>query len=246
MDQIAIISDIHGNMPALEATLADIRARGINRIFCLGDLVGKGPHSELAVDRCRDACELIVRGNWDEFIGAATDSATLQWHQRRLGPERLGYLAALPPTIEFLLSGRQVRLFHASQQGIHHRVHMRAADDAHEAMFSNTDFTGYAVTPDVVGYGDIHVAYLKSFRQRMLFNAGSVGNPLDGTLASYAILEGVYGSADPAPLALQIVRLPYDVELAIAQAEELDMPDLAAYRDELRTGRYRGLPKASA
>ncbi len=52
MDRIAIISDLHGNLPALEATLADIRQREIGRILCLGDLVGKGPHSEVAVDRC--------------------------------------------------------------------------------------------------------------------------------------------------------------------------------------------------
>ena len=49
MDQIALISDIHGNIPALEATLHDIRRRHIQRIFCLGDLVGKGPHSDQAV-----------------------------------------------------------------------------------------------------------------------------------------------------------------------------------------------------
>ena len=57
MDRIAIISDIHGNLPALHATLDDIAARGITRIVCLGDLVGKGPHSDQATDICRAACE---------------------------------------------------------------------------------------------------------------------------------------------------------------------------------------------
>ena len=63
MDRIAIISDIHGNIPALEATLRDIQRRNIKRIFCLGDLVGKGPHSDQAVDICREVCEGIIRGN---------------------------------------------------------------------------------------------------------------------------------------------------------------------------------------
>jgi protein phosphatase len=57
MDTIALISDIHGNVPALQATLRDIARRRIHRIFCLGDLVGKGPHGEKVVDMCRTVCE---------------------------------------------------------------------------------------------------------------------------------------------------------------------------------------------
>ena len=53
MDRIALISDIHGNIPALKATLCDIKRRGIQRVFCLGDLVGKGPSSDQVVDICR-------------------------------------------------------------------------------------------------------------------------------------------------------------------------------------------------
>lgn len=244
MEQIAIISDIHGNMPALEATLDDIQARAISRIVCLGDLVGKGPHSERAVDICREVCEFTVRGNWDEFMAQATDNPTLRWHQERLGPERLSYLADLPNTIDLLLSGKRVRLFHASQESVYHRVHMEDTREQHMAMFSNTDFTGAGPEPDVVGYGDIHSAYLKSFRQRILFNAGSVGNPLDLTQAAYVILEGQYDSATAGALGVQIVRVPYDIERAIYDAEAERMPDLQPYMNELRTARYRGRPAA--
>jgi len=92
----------------------------------------------------------------------------------------------------------------------------------------------------VVGYGDIHSAYIKSFQNRILFNAGSVGNPLDVTQAAYAILEGAYTSSSDESFAIQIVRMPYDIERAIQQAEMEQMPELQAYADELRTGRYRG------
>ena len=61
MDQVAIISDLHGNIPALEATLNDIKRRNIQRIFCLGDLVGKGPHSDKVVDICQDVCETTIK-----------------------------------------------------------------------------------------------------------------------------------------------------------------------------------------
>ena len=65
MEKIAIISDIHGNLPALEAVLLDIERRGIKRIICLGDLVGKGPDSAAVVDRIKEVCESVVQGNWD-------------------------------------------------------------------------------------------------------------------------------------------------------------------------------------
>ncbi len=241
MDRIAIISDIHGNLPALEAVLADIRSRKIDTIFCLGDLVGKGPHSDLAVDLCRQACAVTVKGNWDDFIVGETKNTTLQWHQRRLGPERLAYLQALPTTIEFYMSGKGVRLFHASHNSVYYRVRMSDTSDKQLEMFTNTDFTGNALQPDVVGYGDIHNAFLKSFQHKVLFNVGSVGNPLDLTLASYAILEGRYECKSAGGFSVQLVRVPYDIDLAIQQAADEQMPELELYANELRTARYRGL-----
>jgi protein phosphatase len=243
VDRIAVISDLHGNLPALEATLNDIRQRDITRIFCLGDLIGKGPDSAKAVDICRDVCEATVRGNWDEWISRASESPIALWHQERLAAARLEYLATLPNTIELTMSGRRIRLFHASHQGIFHRVRMYDGREAHLEMFTNTEFTGDAFTPDIVGYGDVHTTFLKSFQHRTLFNVGSVGNPLDLPLASYAILEGVTGSARAAPFSVNLIRVPYDIERAIHDARAAQMPDLEAYIDELRTARYRWLPK---
>ena len=245
VEQLALISDIHGNLPALEATLRDIRRRGIRRVFCLGDLVGKGPHAAEVVDLCRAACEAIVLGNWDDFIVTHPDDPIARWHRARLGAQRLDALARLPHTIEFWMSGRPVRLLHASQVGIYHRVYMTDPLETHLAMFDNTPFTGDALTPTVVGYGDIHWPYVQCFEHRILFNAGSVGNPLDLTQACYAILEGVYGSRTADVCSIQLVRVPYDIELAIQQAQAADMPDLEAYASELRTARYRGLPPAT-
>jgi protein phosphatase len=240
MDYIAIISDLHGNIPALEAVLRDIKRHNISRIFCLGDLVGKGPHAEKVIDICRDVCDVTVKGNWDDYMVRDTENPTLLWHQQRLGTERLDYLRRLPHTIDFWMSGRRVRLFHASQQSVHYRVLM---DDAREKllqMFTNTEFTGNTFVPDVVGYGDIHRAYVMTFHQQTLFNVGSVGNPLDITQASYAILEGTYNSRHAETFAVHLIRVPYDIELAIKQAAEENMPGLEPYAKELRTAQYRG------
>ena len=241
-DRVAIFSDIHGNLPALEAALDDIRRRGIGTIICLGDLVGKGPSGAEVVDICRKVCDSTVLGNWDAMVAGTHDHPVNVWHRSQLGSARLAYLRELPAVTDLLLSGRVVRLFHASQQGIFHRVHQYGSREAHLAMFDNTAFTGNDSWPDIVGYGDIHIGYLKSFENKCLFNAGSVGNPLDITEACYAVLEGQVGSTSPGPWTISLVRVPYDIEESIRQAERSGMPDIEAYKTELRTARYRGLP----
>jgi protein phosphatase len=243
LDQIALISDIHGNLPAFESVLADIQQRGIQRIFCLGDLVGKGPDPDKTVDLCRARCEKVLLGNWDEVMGFDIPDVQVSWHQDKLGAQRLQYLKDLPGSLDFWCSGRRVRLFHASPNGVRARVHMHDPPEKHLAMFRNTDFTGYGPEPDVVGCADIHSIYMRNFRQRILFNTGSVGNPTDLPQAAYVIMEGCYQSPDPGPFTLKFVRLPYDIELAIQQARQAAMPALEPYEKELRTAVYRGLPQ---
>ncbi|WP_054950938.1 metallophosphoesterase family protein [Numidum massiliense] len=246
MERIAVISDIHGNVPALDAVLEDIRRRGIERIFCLGDLIGKGPQSDLVVDRIREVCEIVIRGNWDDLIERPIEHETFAWHQRRLGPERIDYLTSLPFSHDIVLSGKLVRFVHASPQSVHHRVQPWHPFERRLAMFDNTELVaaaGCKREPDVVGYGDVHNAFVQSYRGKTLFNTGSVGNPLDVPQASYAVLEGVYGSDEAAGFGLQLVRVPYDIEDAVNIARDLNMPDLEPYVEELRTARYRGLKK---
>lgn len=241
MDQIAIISDIHGNLPAFEAVLEDIQKRHIETIYCLGDLVGKGPDSAKVVDICHEVCQIVVKGNWEDEMTKPMDRLAGQWRQRQLGQERLAYLRSLPHTIDFQMSGKQVRLFHASAQGIHHRVGFWSEQNELERMFENTTFTTDTYpTPDVVGYGDIHHAYLLPVAGKILFNVGSVGNPMDYMpLAGYVIFSGRLHYGKPAPLNIEIVRLPYDIKRALQDARAVDMPKLAEYEFELRTANHR-------
>lgn len=247
-ERIAIISDVHGNLTALEAVLTHIRETGITRVFNLGDLVGKGPRSAAVVDRCREVSEVIVQGNWDAKISEGPDAErpVREWHRGQLGEERLAYLAALPGSFDFMLSGRRVRMFHASQIGIYDRVHATGTRQEHRAMFDNTPFTGFGEEPLIVGYGDIHAAYALNFEGRTLFNAGSVGNPLDIPLACYAVLQGKYGTTAAHPWSLHFVRVPYDIEGEISAAEASGMPGLGHYASEIRTAVYRGRTPASS
>ncbi|MNO23516.1 phosphodiesterase [compost metagenome] len=240
METIAIISDIHGNVTALETVLADIQQRKISRIVCLGDLVGKGPNSDQAVDLIREHCEEVVRGNWDEFIAGESELEVVKWHRALLGTERLAYLSALPFSIEFWMSGKYIRFFHASPRSVNERIQPWDALGMRLSLFEPSELCSLQLPADVAVYGDIHGAYLQHLEGKTLFNAGSVGNPLDLTQASYVIMEGEYGSREPAPLNIQFVRVPYDIERAVQQAVDSQMPQLEPYIRELRTAEYRG------
>ena len=243
MDKIAVISDVHGNLPALEAVLDDIAARGVRTVYCLGDLIGKGPSGDAAIDLVRSRCAAVIRGNWDDLVSqeAEAESEVLRWHQSVIGEERMGYLRSLPFVLEFMLSGRLVRLFHASPRSVYERVQPWDGLDRRMSLFEPSPECGSAVPADIVGYGDIHNAYVQHLSGRTLFNAGSVGNPLDLPTASYVLLEGELGGDAAAPWSIQMLRIPYDIERAIREARAAGMPELAEYERELCTARYRKL-----
>ncbi|MGG4102515.1 metallophosphoesterase family protein [Paenibacillus lautus] len=239
MTQIALISDIHGNIPALEAVLKDIKQREIETIYCLGDLIGKGPHGDIAVDLVRTHCKQVIKGNWDDFIGKETDDPVLQWHQHRLGSERLQYLAELPYILEFMMSGKWIRLFHASPRSVYERIQPWDDQEKLETLFHSSPLCGDPRIADVAGYADIHNAYHQHLDGRTLFNTGSVGNPLEMPEASYVILDGIYDSEEPASFNIQFIRVPYPIEQAVQDALESGMPSPEDYILEVRTGRYQ-------
>lgn len=245
MQSIAIISDIHGNLQALEAVLNDIQRQGADKIYCLGDLVGKGPNPVEVVDMLFEYCDVIVKGNWDELVRQIEDDEQFCWHAQRLGLERLARLERLPFSYDFNMSGRHIRLFHASPQSVFTRVQPWDAAENRLAMF---DFTASLTeplhpcqSPDVVIYGDIHNAFLQHFRGHTLVNCGSVGNPLDMTQASYVMLQGYFGQVQQSEFSIHFHRVPYDIEQAVRAAEMSDMPGVKPYVRELRTGVFRGL-----
>ena len=69
MTEIALVADLHGNWPATEALDKDLRARGIEKIWCLGDVIGKGPSSDRTFDWAESRCEFSLQGNWEEVMG---------------------------------------------------------------------------------------------------------------------------------------------------------------------------------
>ena len=242
LSRIALVSDLHGNVTAFHAVLTDLERRGIQRVINLGDVIGKGPRGRECIALTRRHCDVTVRGNWDAFISDPTSvlQEAGRWWRDELTEDDRQWLAALPNSHDLQLSGRRIRLVHASAISEHVRVHFHHSDDEFIGMFENTPFTGDGPVPTMVGYGDIHDAYLEVHEGRTLFNVGSVGNPLDEPTASYVIMEGIEEGDPTDPIGLQFVRVPYAIEEEIAAARACGMPEVDAYAVELRTAIYRG------
>ena len=111
MTEIALVADLHGNWPATQAVAADIQSRGIKKIWCLGDIVGKGPSSPQTFDWAVQNCEIILLGNWDEGIGKRQYPKD-GFYYEQLGEERMRVLPTFPYEHVCWISGRKMRLFH--------------------------------------------------------------------------------------------------------------------------------------
>ncbi len=243
--RVAVVSDMHGNLTAFRAVLDDAERRGATAVWCGGDLVGKGPRGRAVVELAREACDVVVRGNWDEVI-ALPEAAPWRapaWYRDELGDEALRWLAALPFHHDAVLAAglgaghgaERTRLFHASPVSVHHRVHAGMDDAAHTAMFLPTAATGAVGEADLVVYGDLHRQLLDARGGKRLVNTGSAGNDLAGDpTAAYLMLEPTPSGVEPL-----LLRVPYDVEAELALARSVPMPFAEHWITELRTGVYQ-------
>src|SRR5204862_7659253 len=127
--RIAIFSDIHGNLQALEGALTDIAAQKPDAVYCLGDLVGYGANPNEVTGRIRREGIPTIMGNYDDGVGFDRDDCgcayredaerargqrSLEWTKSRVTAENKAYLRTLRPEIRFEAEGRRLRLVHGS------------------------------------------------------------------------------------------------------------------------------------
>lgn len=263
MDKIAIISDIHGNLEAINSVIEDIKERKIEKIFCLGDIVAKGAHQEECVNLIKENCEIVLKGNCDDYFTSKIDRETkpeielkrIDWINSKLSDESKNFLKSLPYSFEFYLSGRLVRLFHATPNKINGFVGNIDTIDRLYSLFLPSKNTISNKKADVVVYGHIHTPFIQRIYNRTIINSGSVGNAIDvfrneekdadvrnTTLANYVILSGKYDSKDiNEKISFEIVSVPYDIEKELKENE--DNIEMESYEEELRSGKYRNMEK---
>lgn len=251
MDKIAIISDVHGNITALNAVLDDINKRHVNKIFCLGDSITKCTHPDLVIDKLKQVCDIILIGNCDYAICKSSSKNKNFWSRNIIGEERAEFIASLPISYDFYISGHLIRLFHASPYSLDEIYNPMFSNknskyshleiDNPDRLFENTDFiskTSKNPIPDVVGFGHIHTPCLVRYKNKTIFNTGSVGIPVEmhnndikdesnkfSTVASYTILEGYYGKTELDTISFNSIRVPYNIEKEVEDLKNSDMPN---------------------
>lgn len=256
MEKIAVISDIHGNYRALKTVLSDIKKRGIENIYCLGDVIGKGSRPNECLDLLKDA--VMVYGNWEDFFNNKICSSDFALERHKLLDEKLSLenkirLRNLPLCYELYISGRLVRMFHANPHNAWDSILSIDRLDKLYEQFLPTKNTSDK-TADVVVYAHTHAQALLRLYNRVLINVGSVGNAFDiirnrkkdgdvknTTTANYLIIEGVINSKKHADIRFEFVSLDYDINLELEESK--DNPELDNYAKELLTGEFRNVGK---
>ena len=242
MKQIAIFGDIHGNLPALEAVLADIDKRGLTTLYCLGDLVGYGTWPDEVIDLIRAREMPVIMGNYDQGVGNSSDDCgcaykteddrergrqSIAWTNAHTRADNKAYLRTLPARIALQLGAHQVLLVHGSPRKINEYLYEDRPEHSMERIMDG-------IEADVLVCGHTHLPYHRTLSSgRQIINAGSVGKPKDkNPAACYVVLS----AGDDNALQVEFVRVPYDVEKAAQAIEETPgMPD--AFAQMLREGR---------
>jgi predicted phosphodiesterase len=230
MQQITIFGDIHGNMPALEAVWAEMDRRGLERRFCLGDLVGYGVQPEEVVRFIRDFDVPTLMGNYDEGVGQNSDDCgcayrtpearalgerSIAWSNAHVSESNKAYLRNLPMTMTLMMDKVRVTLVHGSPRRINEYLYEDRPQSSIERLFN-------MVGAGVIVCGHTHKPYDRTLPDnRRLINAGSVGKPKDhDPRAGFVIL-----TIDGRDVQSEFVRVVYDVEKAAQAIEATEMPD---------------------
>jgi putative phosphoesterase len=237
MVRAAVITDIHGNLAALEAVLDTIEDRGIERTLCGGDLVGYGPYPN-------EVCELIERrgiptiyGNYDYAIGRDLEDCGCAYrdqHDRELGEQSIAwtlqhtnhqakdFMRGLPFDLRFELAGRRALLVHGSPR----KVNEYLFEDKPARTFER--IAGLADC-DALVFGHTHQPWVHEYGGVLFVNCGSVGKPKDGNpRACFAVLEVADGEVHA-----RIERVDYDAESVAHEIAASDLP--SEYGDKLVT-----------
>lgn len=249
--KIVLLSDIHANLPALEAVLADIDQRQPDAIYCLGDLVGYCTWPNEVTALIRERRIPTIAGNYDQGIGLNSDECgcayktendkamgkvSIRLSNQWISDDNRNYLRTLPAHIgiDFHFGEEKLRLLlvHGSPRKIN------------EYLFEDRDEKSLLrimrdAGADIMAFGHTHKPWHRVLGDgeqfRHAINTGSVGKPKDGDARSCYVLLTFDEQAsvkNSNSIRVEFIRVPYDVEQAAKAIEQSELPD--AYADMLR------------
>jgi len=252
--KIALFSDIHANIDALEPVLKVMYDRSPDAIYCLGDLVGYAPYPNEVVETIRKKGIPVIAGNYDQGVGLKSDDCgcayktdedeargveSIRFTNEIISDDNRAYLRSLPAhlRIEFGVNGNpwNLLLVHGSPRKINEYLF---EDRTEKSMLSMM----VKANAHILAFGHTHIPYHKKLKDgdgnyRHAINIGSVGKPKDGDpRACYVMLEwnDDLDLAKADGLKVEFIRVEYDVEKAAKAVEESALPD--AFADMLRNG----------
>jgi len=227
-EPFAVFSDVHGNLPALDAVLEDMGRKGINTVICLGDLVGYGPFPNEVVALIRERGIPTIMGNYDQGIGYSTGDCgcayhteeqrlegaiSLKWTEEVVTAETRAFLRTLEDRFLLATPAGEMLAVHGSPRRVNEYLFEDRPLSAMTRIVKENPYRAILL-------GHTHVPYVRRVEDTVFVNVGSAGRPKDGDW------RACYGLIDPAtppkdgPLTVEFLRVPYDYErLAGALAE---------------------------
>ena len=225
---IACLSDIHANLPALEAAVEDARARGAVTILCAGDVIGYGPFPNEVCAYLEKSDILTIAGNYDRKVLEAVTSGDdaglalpkkkrelLTWTASHLKKTSRNFLGSLPEQLEQALpEDRSLLMVHGSPLSNDDDILPSITTRAMKMKLGE-------LNPDILVCGHTHIPFVKKFGGTLVINCGSAGLPVDGDpRPSYALL-----STDGDGAGARIVRFEYDVRLTVMALKDTSLPE---------------------
>jgi putative phosphoesterase len=235
--KLALFSDIHGNLPALEAVLSDLERQNVDQILHCGDLVGYGPFPNETIHLIRSRSISGVIGNYDDGVGYERGDCgcvyktkeqqqlghqSLTWTTSCVTSENKEFLRSLPSELRITLGAFEIVLVHGSPRRLNEYLYEDRPDHTLTRLLD-------LVQCNVLVCGHTHLPYHKPINDKHVINVGSVGKPKDGNpKATYALI-----TLD-ANINIVFRRVLYDVERTIQAIEASELPN--AYGELLRKG----------